>query len=286
MTRPTTDKVAEALLASFSQDEVPAEARKRAFAAFGIATGGGAAGVMKATDAANAGNSVAPGATMAAKSGISFGTLSLVKVLLVGAGAVVVMHAAEWMTSDARNVQGSGLAAAVHGTASHRANDELFDGSERLTTSMPVAAVPSALDEAPRALAPARRRIPTTAATNDGAKPMRPTAVSSATPAAPGAPISAATLSAEVVRLDRSRAALRAGAYAAALAELDAYDAEFAGGTLGQEATVLRIDLLAQMGDMARARTLADAFAAAHPKSGYLAKIRERLARPPKQPVP
>jgi outer membrane protein assembly factor BamD (BamD/ComL family) len=79
----------------------------------------------------------------------------------------------------------------------------------------------------------------------------------------------------EISAVDTARTALRAGDAAGALAELDRYEGKFGrSGSLAPEAAVLRIEALLVRGDRARAKALADAFLAAHPKSPLAARVR------------
>jgi outer membrane protein assembly factor BamD (BamD/ComL family) len=86
-----------------------------------------------------------------------------------------------------------------------------------------------------------------------------------------------------VALLDKARAALAAGDTGDALRTVDDYDARFPGGSLWQEATVLRIEALLHQGKQREAADLADRFLGSQPKSPYAAKIRGMLDA---QPVP
>jgi hypothetical protein len=307
VTRPTNERVARALLGSFAQDEVPAQAKERAFAAFGIAAAmaststvasGATAGVMGA----------APGATVVAKSVLSAGALTVVKALIVGAAVgAVVTHTAMRVSTDSRDTRaGSPPAALQVATGANHLSDDApvkttdptlavaptlgsADLQGRVEADAPLPIVARAAPaspppvEASRARSPTRTRPASRLSSDDGAAPASvPENTSLPANAAPAVSVrssSPATLTGEVFRLDRARAALREGSPSFAVRQLDAYDAEFANGALRQEATVLRIEVLVDMGDDVHARALAEAFAAAHPRSGYLNKIREMLAR-------
>jgi hypothetical protein len=104
------------------------------------------------------------------------------------------------------------------------------------------------------------------------ARPVGAPAVS--TPAGDLAP-----LSGEIRLIDTARAALLAADPRGALRELDRYAIEFPNGKLREEATVLRIEVLAKLGDVAGAERLARDFVRAHPGSGHLAKIRSVLSK-------
>jgi hypothetical protein len=88
-----------------------------------------------------------------------------------------------------------------------------------------------------------------------------------------------ASLSGEIRIIDAARAWLLAADPRRALRELDRYAIEFPNGKLAEEATVLRIEVLAKLGDMSGAERLADQFVRTHPRSGHLAKIRAILSK-------
>jgi hypothetical protein len=82
-------------------------------------------------------------------------------------------------------------------------------------------------------------------------------------------------LSQEVVALERAHQALASHDPDVALRRLDEYRAQFPGGVLSSDATVLRVEALLAKGDLAGARTLADAYSAAHPDSPYAKRIED-----------
>lgn len=296
MKRPTNEELSRTLLDSFAEDEVPAKSRERAFAAFGIA-----AGVTSATTAVTAAGEIAGQLTPAvtiAKSAVAVGGLSLVKAVATGAAiGAVVMFAGERAIEP--------RAPASTPSAMHVAAPSPAHGDRNVTLT-PSPSVVAPFAETNPAVASANPEPP--AVTVQAVAPPAPVATSRGevvyrAPSPPlanvaeGAPLvnpppvapqdpSTATLTGEVARLDRARTALREGDPARALRELGGYDAEFPTGNLRQEATVLRIESLVQTGDEPRARALAEAFAQAHPRSGYLHKIRELLVRSGKTPAP
>jgi hypothetical protein len=92
----------------------------------------------------------------------------------------------------------------------------------------------------------------------------------------------ASSLAGEIARLDQARRLLRGGDPRAAARVLDQYTADAPAGTLRQEADVLRIDTLWQLGEIERARRLSHAFLGAYPESPHSERVRARLveARP------
>jgi hypothetical protein len=115
------------------------------------------------------------------------------------------------------------------------------------------------------------------------AEPPAPVVSSaSATPARVGNPSRSAhsaspddRLSHEVVALERAHQALASHDPDAALRMLDEYRAQFPGGVLSSDATVLRVEALLAKGDLAGARRLADAYSTAHPDSPYAKRIED-----------
>jgi hypothetical protein len=84
-------------------------------------------------------------------------------------------------------------------------------------------------------------------------------------------------LEAEVATLGAARAALGGNDAPTALRALDAYDRAFPLGVLSDEATVLRIEALAERSDP-NAAILSQRFVAAHPASPYAERLRSIMA--------
>lgn len=91
---------------------------------------------------------------------------------------------------------------------------------------------------------------------------------------------SSTTLAEEIALVQAARAALRRGASAQALAELDRYDATYRRGTFGQEVAALRIFALCDAGRVAEARVRGAAYLRAWPRSPLAARIQTSCARP------
>jgi hypothetical protein len=301
VTRPTKDELARALLDSFSQDEVPRASKERAFAAFGV-VGAVTSAVTTLSAGAEAAGGAAPAATLAAKHVVTVGGLSLVKAAVTGAAlGAAVMFAGERVMMDrpapapipaAMAIERAGTANAVP-LAAEPTDERDTAGVAAGSETAPFAVAPAVVAFAPAATshgeAMRRPSAPPVSNTLEKAPPPSPPVLNVPAPSAPAAASDdrvGATLTGEVTLLDRARAALHEGAPARALGELDAYDAAFPAGTLRQEAAVLRIEVLVRRGDERAARISADAFALAHPRSGYLQKIRELLARLPKPHAP
>jgi hypothetical protein len=80
-------------------------------------------------------------------------------------------------------------------------------------------------------------------------------------------------LSREVLALELAHQALAGHNPEAALHLLDRYRAQFPGGALASEQTVLRVQALLAKGDRTGARALAAAYAVAHPDSPYARRL-------------
>src|SRR5262249_41228162 len=81
----------------------------------------------------------------------------------------------------------------------------------------------------------------------------------------------------QVVSLGRAQGALAPGHAAEAVRLVDEYEAHFPGGSLLQEASVVRIEALLMQGKKDEAKKLGAQFFAAHPTSPYAAKLRRLL---------
>ena len=113
-----------------------------------------------------------------------------------------------------------------------------------------------------------------------------PHATSAALPAPPlpapvrasSAPASQPDIGQEIRSIDAARTALRRGDTDEALRAIEHYRAEYGKkGSLGMEATVLRIEALLRGGNRAEGVRLANSFLASHPKSPYAPRIRALL---------
>jgi hypothetical protein len=91
---------------------------------------------------------------------------------------------------------------------------------------------------------------------------------------------SSGALTAELGELDRARSKLASGDAKGALVVLDDYARTYPRGRLGLEAEVLRIDALAQSGDMQSAKKRAEAFLKRHPKGVLAPRVRRYLDDP------
>ena len=85
------------------------------------------------------------------------------------------------------------------------------------------------------------------------------------------------SLAREVALLREARLALARGDARAALGAIDRRDREFPRGSLGPEATVLRVESLVRAGDRARARTVASSFLRRQPRGPHADRMRALL---------
>lgn len=84
----------------------------------------------------------------------------------------------------------------------------------------------------------------------------------------------------EITMLEEARRALSAGAPARALSILDTYVARFPHGTMGPEATLVRIEALVKAGDRPAAERAAEALGASNPDNPYRSRVHALLAWP------
>jgi len=155
--------------------------------------------------------------------------------------------------------------------------------AQTVTTATPQETVPivpasTAVRETHRAAAPTPAVQPSASVPT----PTDSTAIRRVMPAVdPPVESARTTLADEVAALDRAREAVAAGQPARALAALDDYGRRFPGGTLAQEAVVLRIEALAASGDKAGASRLGQAFLERNPGSPHAARIRTLVGASP-----
>jgi len=236
------------LLRSARSDEAPPDAKARAAAALGL----GAASF--ATTAAAHGTATAGKLTLTV----------LANWLGVGfvAGAVVTGGLAA--LSPARTAKPAGEASAPVRVPAVAAS---FVVPQRGGTSPEAPVVASASLDSTTAVAVSRRE----------SKALAPSAERDARGAGPPATPRNESIAAELSMLARARRALVARDPAAALSELDAYDAAPRTGVLGVEAGLLRVEAWLQQGDRARAVELARRLIAVDPSGAHAARLRQIL---------
>jgi len=154
------------------------------------------------------------------------------------------------------------LTGAAIGYTSHRAEREMpAEVAARPAPLAPASPLPPPV--LPVATAAPAARVPAPAP-----RPRRSVAA---------APVS--DLRGEIALLDAVRAAVAAGSDARALALLRRYEARYPTGTFRPEATALRIEVLARLGQTRQAEALGADFLAAHPDSPLAARVRRALGR-------
>lgn len=243
-----TDELAVELLRAGRAEEPSSRARRRAMTAAGAASAA-AATMAAATTAAAADASLPP---VAAKAGVSAAGLVVKWIGIAAVGGLGLWGA--WQLAEPPSPSGSLVVALTTPIADL---DEVA-GVDRTTRSAEAMGPP--VREAPES-PPVQEDVPT---------------------AARSAPVAAAPrhrgeLVDEVAAIDRARTAMDEDPEAA-LAELEAYRREFAGGALAQEAEVLRIESLARSGRADQARQAASAFLTSHPRSPLATRVRTVLA--------
>lgn len=93
-----------------------------------------------------------------------------------------------------------------------------------------------------------------------------------------------ASIRSQIKLIDRARAAVGASQSQRALALVREYSAQYPGGAFTEEASLLRIEALAQAGESATALRLARAFEARHPDSPHLRRLHSLLGEPDASP--
>jgi hypothetical protein len=229
------------LLASAELDRPPPDSVTRTLRAAGAASAV-ATGLLAAQGAS---------ASLAGKVGGSFALVKwLVLASCLGAGAFGV---ATWHKSR----------------VAHSAAVSVVSAPAPRAAALPAVPIPAASLEPIAAVA--ESAVPASA---ELVAPARSASVRAAPSASAGQP----DLTRDIAALDQARQALRAGHAADALAALDRYDAEFGkSGALRVEASVLRIEATARVGNLSRARALARSFLAHNPKSPYATRVKAVL---------
>ena len=147
------------------------------------------------------------------------------------------------------------------------------------SSATPVSSLPPAPQVALAAIEPPTHA---TAASSSRPRIAPPSSVAELVPSSATASHDEATLRREVDRLDRARAALAEGRPASALAELKAYDRAFPKGALSDEAELVRIEALAQIGEVDSARTRAELLVARDEEGPHVRRLRALLASLPR----
>jgi hypothetical protein len=241
-----------ALLRSACHDQPPAGGKARLLATIGVAAGATTATATATAAGATAGTATAGATTTLVLAG---------KVVVLGlAVAAVAAGAVEVARPKAPPASKPAVAMAAPTVSSAVAIHEVdlarpTPAPELPSAPTPVSAAPAPIDAPPR---PARESSPA---------PVTTTA-----PA--GAP-SDNPLASELSFIDVARGALARGEPADALTALNAYDLRFfQRPRLAEEAAVLRIEALVDLGRTDEARRVADRFLRADPASPYAKRVR------------
>ena len=267
------------LLGSARDDDPPADAREKAFAALGVGIGAslvtGEAGALATAAQQVAGASISAAGEVttaaAAAKGASLVTSSvgfgLAKWASIGAAVGVLglgtVEVVRERSTDAPAVQSAtpaGMAAAAPELSPRDVTKLNAPPSEAPALDPRVMVEPLAPSSLPRAA-----RVPATSRLSER----------SANHPSDEAPVE---LAEEVALLDQVREAMSAQNPDRALSLLQAYEAKFPSKTLLLEAKLLKIEALASKGDRARAVPLAEAFLLEHPVSAHASRVRSLLA--------
>jgi hypothetical protein len=255
------------VLASAHLDVGSSQGLKRAVVAMGL----GAAAASTTTSTVAAG---AAGATpSAALAGAGAGAL----VKWIGVGLVVVGGVAAASVKSIRHGPATTVAT-PHSLQSTRPPPAPI--ASMLSTPpppAPIASMPSMTAAVPRPLLPVREDPTSSRASSRSVSAAPPATQAVPSPPVRDTPLEApptSSLFAEIAGLEQVRAALDRGDAPRALQLLDAYDRAFPSSVLTDEATVLRVDALAQRGDGAGAAALSRRFLATNPASPHVSHLR------------
>jgi hypothetical protein len=88
------------------------------------------------------------------------------------------------------------------------------------------------------------------------------------------------SIASEILMIDQARKSVAAGSGASAIRALDDYRRQYPRGRFSEEATLIRIEALAQSGNRAGAKALAGRYRASHPNSPHLRRIESIVGSP------
>ena len=249
-----SDNELERLLLRSGRASAPRGSRQRALLA---------ATAVLMTTGLSAGGAAAGGVAAKAGSVLSLKWLAVLGIAGLGAMTVAVAMNGDLLSSDpARRAEGP-------------------------VTTVTTAARPSLVPHAPPTPAtqsPATNDTSPVVASVSPASPAssatdapRPSAARLPEPAAEPTASAGSSVHAELGTLEQARGALSAGEPARALSILDAYSTRYPRGSMGPEATVLRVEALVRAGDPSAAARVGNAFLAGNPHSPYAERIRSLL---------
>jgi hypothetical protein len=263
------NKLTRALLEAGRGDGPSREARANAAVAIGIAatvaTTATAGGAVAATGTAT-------GTVAASKWLGGLGLLKLVGATVVGGAFVVgVVREPRFLASPAPATSVVGARAPAYIRSANPVPSLQTAPQVALAVIEPAAPAAAVIEPA----------APAAAAWSPPRRSARPPSVAGLA-ASSVASHEDATLRREVERLDRARAALLERRPDGVLAELKAYDRAFPDGALGEEAELLRIEALAQMGEVDSARRHVELLLARDEQGPHGRRLRALLASLPR----
>lgn len=187
----------------------------------------------------------------------------------------------KWLTFF--GVTGLGAMTAAVAVSEHGLSSQHSHRLEDLTSTVATAAKPAYIPHAPPTATAQPPAPPDDTAAAASAPPavqaMAGPSPSTARTSIPTTPAASgeSSVHAELGTLEQARRALAAGEPARALSLLDAYSASYPRGSMGPEATVLRVEALVRAGDPSAAARLGNAFLASNPQSPYAGRVRALL---------
>jgi hypothetical protein len=193
------------------------------------------------------------------------------RAALVAATLGIALRASKW-TSIAAWSSVSLVGVAVLVVTAHAGRSVPVTGVELTARPQVQAYVSHALPASPASLGIDEDRAPIALDEARAPSPPRETR-GAAHHGGPIVPAAADRLRDEARAIDSARALLALGDASGALARLSDYDRRFAGGSLREEALLLRIESLVRVGDRSTAAGLARRFVTAYPASVHVERV-------------
>jgi hypothetical protein len=206
--------------------------------------------------------------------GLASGLVGMTGTTAVAATKVGALGAAKWLATI---VVTCGVAAIVARRAAQVPSDPRSVVAAESPAAVALPAPSPAIADAPQA-----DPIPSAPPTTEAVTSTSPRSGVRATLSAQ-VPAANQSLSAQVAALDAARHALASHDTAGALAMLSRFGREYPKSILLPEATILRIEALAQAGDRKGASALANRFLSANPNSPQAARVHAIVDGPSRQ---
>jgi hypothetical protein len=248
-------------------------------AATGATTGGVAATTTTTTTAATA---AATAATTATATTAVATTAAATTAVAAGGLAVSVKAAVLAAGLGVAGLTGVGVVAVVDRGPSLPAREAPIPAPSSSTTTPPSGLAPAVVATPAPALEPPSPETPPTPPTpptsSSVAPSVSPSNASSTTKKPPAAASPSLEMAWEVPQLESARAALAAGQPAEALGLVEDHARRAPGSALREEGRAIAVLALVALGRHDEAQSAATAFAAAHPQSLFLPRVRRAVA--------